>query len=346
MTLDVVDLLAEAGDLMERDGSAAVAERAGTIDATRDAEPPGAEHQQRDRRVWLAAAVVLVVALAAAAAVSLGTEEPPALDPADVVALVPSDRGASWGGLEAIDLPTELAGHDIVVLGDAEAFDDPERTVTLTRTPRDHDFPLDTRPVSGSGFDGELHEFGSTWTLRIDLLDTDETLGLGSATAVSVDELFELAAALDLTRPLVDQEPPSGWRVRTTARELDRASTRSIYLERGDAVDPTERERLFVSTISGVGESALWMSGFHVDAEDGEVRGSPAWINRSRGSISLTWMETPDLAVSVTYRHPTTGPDQPTREEALERALAIADDLVGIGLGEWNQLVADTEGPS
>lgn len=356
MTDRVEDQLTEAGQLLRgwRDEQEAL----GRTAAGDDALPLSPTLPGSDRRWMLGAAAALILLAGALGAVAWNRRDdsvPVATAPAPAtVALVPSSLDG-WDAISILDPadsePLEQETNLIIVArpdtGPADG-----QSVRLTAFDAEGSTPPNPpgEPVDVRGRDGWLAEtaFGGGQVLHVLRVlppaGRTTVLMATSGPEVSKTDLIELTGSFDPDRPLAEQPIPDGWALEVDGRELIHLETRGVYLDRTDRAPSSAGHNVSVVSVTGISpEHVLWYmtSPF---TETVEIRGVQGVLSSDPGNEfsfgSLSWVEDPGMAVSITFSSDDPGVD------AVAALRAVAEDLVAVDAAGWDEFASQATGPA
>lgn len=210
------------------------------------------------------------------------------------------------------------------VYGSAADPGDPARMVTLTYAPDMNDGRVPCEFVDGaSSFKiaddtGWLCPTGST--MSAGWIVDGIAVELSAGRAVSSDDLVAVARSLRTVSPTaagegpeIDLEPdplPSGWTTLVgTDLPFEQALLERSWLATSDG-DPNDPQQLRVRSWTG-GDDAVVYAFAPVDSQRTIVRGQPGYLYESSletqngpVEVSVTWVESPGLVISVSLANP------------------------------------------
>jgi hypothetical protein len=346
MTDDLTRNLRTVGELLDRRGADAMGDTPEDGDHAPVYPLPSLPPAARRRPpAWLGAAAAAVLLLAGVLALAnwnrrdiVGVASSPA-----IAALLPGDLG-TWDQVEARDEYSVADQHFINI--DMGVYlpsvgGERERAVVVTYIPvsgQSYEMGSDAEIVTGAGLRGQLYERpGTQQILVLDLEVDGEQVGLSltSGEAVGVDELFELAASIELGAPLADQELP-GWDLMATFDAQRGAEVRDVYLSRSIPVT-YDNSWVSLSTFTNLGEEAIWTMTEPFRDERVEVRGGRvAWVVVDEYGASAVWEEAAGVIVRMQI-----GTSNPEDVDLLDELLTAVEGVVAVDRAGWAAFAAE-----
>ena len=378
MTDDVLRQLTAAGDLLEQDGRAAVADCISTATSYPGSVESITPTDSTRRWPWLAAAVVVIAAggwfvlsrsdgalqvstidLATDGLDAPGTgldqtvEPTQTLEPDDggttpepepttgavspsTVALIPRAGTSGWEAVNGASIGVSVDHGDQVVVTPSGSGVMPERTVAVRR--ESEQGPVGgLTPVSGSGLTGFWRTDSGRG--RAELVVTPPAgsthgLTMWTGQTLTVEELFDIAARFDLSRPLPGQTIGDGWQVINDGGA--EGVVHNFQLVQG--MEGPERRWLWGTTHTRMGPGAEWMIDEPYLGTATVVRGRPGvLIAEPDGHMAtVVWVEAPGVVVQLTW-----GRLDASFDERVQGVLDAAADLVPVDAAEWAAFTAE-----